>query len=372
MKKIGVLTAGGDCPGLNVVLRGIMKTALNNGIEVVGFRDGYKGLLEGDVMNLNRENTSGLIHRGGTILGASNKTNTFAIPEKQEDGSIIYVDKSDECAARMKDMGLDCLIVIGGDGSLKSARDYGLKGINVIGVPKTIDNDIVGTDITFGFNSAVTTATEAIDKLHTTAASHDRVLILEVMGRDSGFIALESGVAGGADVILIPEIPYDIEKVVERIETRRSRGRNFSIVVVAEGAKPIGGDVFVKKIVEDSPDQVRLGGVGNQVAEQIEKRTGMETRATVLGYMQRGGSPTAYDRVLSTLYGSTAVELAMQGKFNVMVAMKDNKLTTVDLDEVAGKDTAIGAPSSNRKGVALDSDLLLTARRIGIGFGDDK
>lgn len=370
VKKVGVITAGGDCPGLNAVIRGIVKTAEYAGVETYGFLEGYKGLLENRYIKLDPKITNGIISKGGTILGSNNKTNTFAIPVKNENGEIEYIDKSVEIAERLKKDGYDCLIIVGGDGSLKSARDYTRRGINVIGVPKTIDNDVPHTDITFGFYTAVEVATEAIDRIKTTAESHGRVLILEVMGRYAGWIALAAGIAGGADTILIPEIPYDLNKIVKKINQRKERGQNYSIIVVAEGAKPLGGELTVKSTVSDSPDKIRLGGAGDYVAKEVERFTGIEARSTMLGYLQRGGNTGPYDRILSTEYGSMAMQLAIEGKFNEMVALVDGKITHVPLDEVAGKDTKIGEESTNIKTVDLECDWIKTARRIGICLGD--
>lgn len=370
VKKVGIITAGGDCPGLNAVIRGIVKTAEYANVETYGFLEGYKGLLENRYIKLDSKITGDIISKGGTILGSNNKTNTFAIPVKNENGEIEYVDKSFEIAERLKKDNYDCLIIIGGDGSLKSARDYTKRGINVIGVPKTIDNDVPHTDTTFGFYTAVEIATEAIDRIKTTAESHGRALILEVMGRYAGWIALAAGIAGGADTVLIPEIPYDIDVVVNKINQRKERGRNYSIIVVAEGAKPLGGEMSVKSTVSDSPDSLRLGGAGEHVARELERLTGIESRSTILGYIQRGGNTGPYDRILSTEYGSMAMQLALEGKFNEMVTLLNGKLTHIPLDEVAGKDTKIGEKSSNIKQVDLDGDLVTTARRIGICLGD--
>jgi 6-phosphofructokinase 1 len=370
IKKVAIITAGGDCPGLNAVIRGIVKTAEYKGIETYGFLEGYKGLLENRYIKLDSYITSGTIYKGGTILGSNNKTNTFAIPIKTETGEIAYADKSFEIAERLKNDGFDCLIIVGGDGSLKSARDYTKRGVRVIGVPKTIDNDVPYTDMTFGFNTAVSIATEAIDRLHTTAESHGRIMILEVMGRYAGWIALESGIAGGADTILIPEIPYDLSSVAKKIEQRKQMGKNFSIIVVAEGAKPKDGELSIQKVVGDSPDKIRLGGAGELVAREIEKITGQEARATSLGYIQRGGNTSPYDRILATEYGAKAMELASEEIFDVMVTILNGKLTYVSLDDVAGKDTEIGASSSNLKLVDLDGEIIKTARRVGICFGD--
>ncbi|MBQ9280505.1 MAG: ATP-dependent 6-phosphofructokinase [Clostridia bacterium] len=372
VKKVGIITAGGDCPGLNAVIRGIVKTAEYANVETYGFLEGYKGLLENRYIKLDSGVTSDIISKGGTILGSNNKTNTFAIPVENDLGEIEYVDKSTEIVERLKKDNYDCLIVIGGDGSLKSARDYTRRGIPVIGVPKTIDNDVPNTDTTFGFYTAVEIATEAIDRIKTTAESHGRVLVLEVMGRYAGWIALAAGIAGGADTILIPEIPYDLNAIVNKIKQRKEkRGKNYSVIIVAEGAKPIGGDISIKSTVGDSPDSIRLGGAGEYVAKEIEKLTGKEARNTTLGYIQRGGNTGPYDRILSTELGSMAMQLAIEEKFNEMVTLLNGKITHVSLDEVAGKDTEIGAKSSNIKRVDLNGDLVQTARRIGICLGDN-
>ena len=372
IKKVGILTAGGDCPGLNAVVRGIVKTAEYNGIETYGFLEGYKGLLENRLIKLDSYVTSGILRKGGTILGSNNKTNTFAIPVKNEKGEVAYVDKSFEIADRLRDEGFDALIVIGGDGSLKSARDYMRRGINVIGVPKTIDNDLPYTDVTFVFNTAMNVATEAIDRLHTTAESHGRIMVLEVMGRYAGWIALEAGIAGGADTVLIPEIPYDLNKVLDKINQRRKMGKNFSIIVVAEGAKPKEGAISIRKTEENGAglDSVKLGGAGEYVAREIERLANQEARATNLGYVQRGGDTSPYDRILATEYGSMAMQLAIDEKFGEMVTMLNGKLTHVSLDDVAGRNTETGSKSSNLKLVDLQSDIVNTARRVGICLGD--
>ena len=372
MRKIAILTAGGDCPGLNAVIRGAVKTAEYNNVEVYGFLEGYKGLLENRYIKLDSKAVSGILHRGGTILGSHNATNTFAVPEIKPNGERIFVDKSFEIAERLKNEGFDCIIVVGGDGSLKSARDYMFRGINVIGVPKTIDNDVPFTDVTFGFNTAVDVATEAVDRLHTTAASHGRIMVLEVMGRYAGWIALSAGIAGGADTILIPEIPYDLDCVMKKIEQRRNVGKNFSIIVVAEGAVPKAGTRAIREIEEanNGLDVVKLGGAGAYVAKHIEELSGQEARATTLGYLQRGGNTSPYDRILSMEYGSAAMQLAIEEKFGRMVTMLNGRIQSISLDEVAGKDTEIGSKSSNLKLVNLDGDLIKTARRVGICLGD--
>ncbi|NLW47632.1 MAG: 6-phosphofructokinase [Firmicutes bacterium] len=360
VKRIGVLTGGGDCPGLNAVLRAVVKTAIGRyGLEVIGFRDGYRGLVVNDYLKLKRSNVSGILVRGGTILGSSNRDNPFNF-KIEADGKVEYTDMSDQVVKNIEELGIDCMVIIGGDGTMASARDFAHKGLKVIGVPKTIDNDLSATDTTFGFMTAVNTATDALDKLHTTAESHHRIMILEVMGRYAGWIALESGIAGGADVILIPEIPYDIKKVAQKINDRKSRGKSFSIIVVAEGAKPLGGEMVVGKMVKDSPDPVRLGGIGNFVAQQLESLTCLETRVTVLGHVQRGGSPTTYDRILSTRYGVAAVELAQAERFGMMVSLQGDTITAVPIDDAVGK----------LKTVPPEGELVRVGKSIGVEFGD--
>ena len=361
IKKIALLTGGGDCPGLNAVIRSVTRTAiLEYGYEVIGYKFGYRGLYNNDFIPLTMNTVSGILHRGGTILYSSNKDNLFDYAV-EENGKVVKKDVSDVAVENMKKEGVDALIVIGGDGTLTSARDFGRKGVNVIGVPKTIDNDLGATDVTFGFNTAIDVATEALDRLHTTAESHHRIMILEVMGRNAGWIALESGIAGSADVILIPEIPYDINKIVEKIKERERNGRLFSIIVVAEGAKSKDGEVVISKIVEDSPDPIRLGGIGNKLAFDLEKLIKHhEIRSTVLGHIQRGGNTSTYDRILSTRYGVAAVELVHEGKFGNMVCLKGDTMSYVKLEEVIG----------NNKGVDLNGELVKVARKIGISFAD--
>lgn len=373
MKKIAILTNGGDAPGLNAVIRAIVKTAETNGIEAYGFIEGYKGLLNNDYVRLDPNgNASGILDKGGTIIGTSNNTNVFNYKVVKEDGTVEYQDLSDKCVENIRNAGFECIFTLGGDGTQKSSRDFCLKGVNCIGVPKTIDNDVAHTETTFGYNTAVSVAMEALDRLHTTASAHHRVLTLEVMGRYAGWIALESAIAGGADVALIPEIPYDINKVVEKIQKRKENGKAFSIVVVSEGAKPKDGEISIKKVLDDGAglDNIRLGGAGELVADQIEKLTGMTTRNTVLGYVQRGGTPTSFDRVLSTRYGVKAMELAMQGIFKVLVTYKGGEMGYVDLDDVVGRNAKVGAASSKNRTVPLDHDLVKVARELGMCLGD--
>ena len=345
VKKVAIITNGGDCPGLNAVIRAIVKTAETNGVECYGYIEGYRGLYKNNYIKLESNGSaSGLLHRGGTIIGASNNTNLFNL-KVEENGKTVYKDVSDICVENVRKAGFDCIFTLGGDGTQKSARDFSVKGLNIIGVPKTIDNDVAHCEITFGYNTAVSVATEALDRLHSTAESHHRIMVLEVMGRYAGWIALESAIAGGADVALIPEIPYDINSIVNKINKRKAEGKKFSIVVVSEGAKPKDGTMVIKKQLNDGKglDNIRLGGIGDKLAEDLENLTGMVSRNTTLGYVQRGGTPTAYDRVLSTKYGYKAMELALDGIFNVLVTLQGGKLGYVSLEEVVGKNKEIGA-----------------------------
>ena len=360
IKKIGIMTAGGDCPGLNPVIRAVVRTAiLKYGLEVVGFNHGYKGLYNNDVVPLTLESVSGILPIGGTMLYSSNKDNLFDYAV-EENGVIVQKDVSDVGVENMKKNGIDAMVIIGGDGTLTSGRDFARKGVKVVGVPKTIDNDLGCTDYTFGFDTAVSVACEAADRLHSTAVSHSRIMVLEVMGRYAGWIALNAGISGGADAILIPEIPYDINKVAQTLKERTKQGKNFSVVVVAEGAKPKDGEVFVSKVIEGSPDPIRLGGIGNKVAEDLEKLVGLEARSTILGHIQRGGTPTSHDRILSTRYGAAAVELLMQGKFGVMVTLDGDDMSYASLEDVIGQNKAVDP----------EGELVTIAKGIGISFGD--
>ena len=328
MKRMGILTGGGDAPGLNAVIRAAAKTAIYQyGCEVFGIRDGYDGFIdEKGIIPLGIENVRGILPRGGTILGAANRGNPYA-RKVIRNGIEVTIDVSDEIVKGIKKLELDALLVLGGDGTLRIAHELYQKGVPIIGVPKTIDNDIGGTEATFGFDTAVTTATEAIDRLHTTAEAHHRVMVLELMGRDAGFIALHAGVSGGSDVILIPEIPFKFDSVVAKVRERVERGMLFSIVVVSEGAKPLGG----VQVFSRGGDEVyvpRLGGLGQMVGEYIEKQ-GFETRVTVLGHLQRGGTPTPFDRWLATRFGAAAVRLAALGKFDRMVALRAGKIIDI-------------------------------------------
>ncbi len=360
MKRIGILTGGGDAPGLNAVIRAAVKTALNQyQCEVFGIKNGYDGFLEADgSIPLGREEVRGILPRGGTILGTANRGNPYA-RKVIRDGQEVTIDVSDEIVRGIREQKLDALLVLGGDGTLRIAHELALKGVPVIGVPKTIDNDIGGTEITFGFDTALNIATEAIDRLHTTAESHHRVMVIELMGRDAGFITLNAGVSGGADVVLIPEIPFKFESIMKRIQTRAERGSKFSILAVSEGAKPLGGEQIFSRL-GDAVFVPRLGGIGQRVAEYVEMQ-GFESRVTVLGHLQRGGTPTAFDRWLATRYGAAAVRLAARGGFDRMVALQRGEITDIPIAE------AVAVP----KRVNLNSDAVITARNIGISFGDE-
>src|SRR5437016_7943829 len=334
--KVGVLTGGGDCPGLNAVIRAVVrKGTFHYEDEFVGFMEGWRGLLEDKTMELDLATVGGILPRGGTILRTS-RTN----PAKREGGL-------QRCADTLKKHGCDALIAIGGDDTLSVAKKLFDKGLKVVGVPKTIDNDLAGTDFTFGFDTAVDVATEAIDRVHTTAEAHNRVIVVEVMGRDAGWIAMYSGIAGGADVILIPEIPFDVDKVAETIRLRHARGRYFSIVVVAEGAKfstdvdPKHGAPIVQDIEKDEFGHARLGGIGNILAREIERRMGFETRTVVLGHIQRGGSPSAFDRVLATRYGLGAIDMVHRGEFGCMAALRANKIVSIPLADAVSKNRTV-------------------------------
>lgn len=359
-KRVGVLTGGGDCPGLNAVIRAIVKKGiLQYNMEIVGIFDGYKGLIENSFEILKMQDVSGILTRGGTILGTSNRDNPFQY-QIEIQGKKEVKDVSNQVLENIKKMNLSALIVIGGDGSLKIAYELYKKGIKIVGVPKTIDNDLSATDVTFGFDTALVTATEAIDKLHSTAESHHRVMIIEVMGRNAGWIALHSGIAGGADVILIPEIPFKIDSICKKISERHTTGKKFSIIVISEGAYEKGGNIVVKKMVKDITEPIRLGGISNKVSEAIEKETELETRVTVLGHLQRGGTPSPFDRILATRLGSMAIQLVHEEKFGVMVALHSSIINKVPIED------AIGKP----KYVDPEEQIVKIARSIGICFGD--
>jgi phosphofructokinase-like protein len=358
--RIAISTGGGDAPGLNAVIRAAVLSAINRGWEVMGIKRGFAGLLgEDEVIPLTKDSVRGIAHLGGTILRTTNRGNPFAYPRRQDDGTMTTEDRSDELMETARRLGIDAVISIGGDGSLDIAQRLCDKGMRIVGVPKTIDNDVSGTVTTFGFDTAVNTALEAIDKLHTTAESHDRVMIMEVMGRDAGFIALHSGVAGTADVILIPEIPYDLGKVCEKIMARDRAGRHFSIVVVAEGAFPAGGRSST--LGESMPGEARrLGGVAETIAREIQTVTGKETRSLVLGHLQRGGMPTGYDRLLATRFGGAAVRAVADGKWGHMVALQTPHIVAIPIAEALRE----------AKRVDPTHDVVMTARATGISFGD--
>lgn len=360
IRRIAVSTGGGDAPGLNAVIRAVVLAGLRRGWEVYGIRKGYSGLLGEDaIIPLDKEAVRGISHIGGTILGTTNRGNPFEWPVKDANGKMITVDRSDEVVAAFHERGFDAMVAIGGDGSLKIANELCKKGIPVVGVPKTIDNDLAVTEVTFGFLTAVQTATEAIDKLHSTAESHERVFVLEVMGRHTGWIALESGISGTADVILIPEIPYDIDKVCAKINERYDNGRRFAIVVVAEGAAPRAGSAsFVETNLVGQAD--RYGGVADSLAREIGDRTGHETRAMVLGHLQRGGVPTSFDRLIAMRFGAAAVRCIEKGEFGTMVALEEPEIKAIPIEDAI----------SQIKHVPVHSDLVETARDMGISFGD--
>lgn len=358
-KRLGVLTGGGDCPGLNAVIRAVVKTAENEyDTEVIGFFDGYEGLVENRFRPLDMKEVPGLLTRGGTILGTSNRADPFNYPVLQGD-EYVHLDRSNQAIFNFESLGLDVLIAIGGDGTMAASAGLAAKGLRVVGVPKTIDNDLVGTDVTFGFDSALVTATEAIDKIHTTAQSHHRVMIIEVMGRYAGWLALGSGIAGGGDIILMPEFPYDIEAVCDQVKLRKSQGKNFSIVVVGEGAKALGGEMVVQRRVKNSPDAIRLGGISNRLAAQIEGLLSVECRVTILGHLLRGGTPSAFDRLLATQLGVKAVHLAMQGEVGQMVSWRNNRAESVAIEDVAGK----------MRLVTAEHPWVKTAEAIGVCLG---
>lgn len=359
IRRLGVVTGGGDCPGLNAVIRAVVLGAINRGWEIYGIERGFEGLLSSErVSSMNRESVRGIIHTGGTILGTSNRGNPFRLKQVQ-DGEAVFVDVSQEVVNQFHALGLDALVVIGGDGTLTIANHLAQMGVPIIGVPKTIDNDLMATEVTFGFHTALVTATDAIDKVHATAESHERVMIVEVMGRYSGWIALFSGLAGGADIILLPEIPYRIEALIKKLHERWERKRKFAIIVASEGALPLGGERVYK--AREEGREPRLGGIAQQLEQDLQAATGYETRSLVLGHLQRGGQPTPTDRILATRFGAAAVRAIENGERNVMVAIQANKIITVPLEEAI----------KNRKQVPIDSDVIRSAREIGISFGDE-
>ena len=361
IKRVGVLTAGGDCPGLNAVIRAVTKSLIGkHHMEVVGVKDGFQGLIERNAQMLSANDVSGILTQGGTILGTNNKSNPFKY-RVEKNGEAVIEDRSDDVLDNAQKMGIEALVTIGGDGTQWIALGLAKKGMRVVGVPKTIDNDLRETDLTFGHDTAVQIATEAIDRIHTTAMSHHRVMVVETMGRNAGWIALNAGIAGGGDIILVPEIPYTIGSICKKIENRVANGRLFSIVVVAEGAKAVGGEQVVKERVADPSMPIRLGGVGQKVADEIEEATGIETRVTVLGHLQRGGTPTALDRILATRFGAVAAHLVTEGVSGRMVAIKGNHIVSVPLE------AAVAGP----KLIDPESSLVKAAREVGASFGDE-
>ncbi|OPY71528.1 MAG: 6-phosphofructokinase 1 [Syntrophorhabdus sp. PtaU1.Bin058] len=360
-KKIAINTGGGDAPGLNAVIEAVVMSASKRNWEVYGIKNGYTGLLNiNEIVRLTPEMVRGISSMGGTIIGTTNKGNPFEMPISNATGGIEIRDISDKVVENFNRLGFDCLVAVGGDGSLKIAYDFFKKGVPVVGVPKTIDNDLGGTVITFGFDTAVSIATEAIDRLHSTARSHDRVMVVEVMGRHAGWIALNSGVSGGADVILLPEIPFDVDRICKHIMDNELHGRHYAIVVAGEGAAPIGGAELSKGPGEVGRQDVVLGGVGEFVARAIAEKTGKDTRSIVLGHLQRGGSPTTFDRLVSLRFGAAAVRMVETGQFGVMVALEPPVMKGVPLADVIGK----------IRRVSLDSDSVQTARELGICLGD--
>ncbi len=364
IKRIGILTAGGDCPGLNAVVRAVSKNALGHGIEVFGVRNGFDGLVRNDIFPLTNEKVSGILTLGGTILGTSNIANPFkytlppfGTPEKPQDVSSVVLHNFKEC-------GLDALITIGGDGTLHMSQQFVERGMPIVAVPKTIDNDLDATDQTFGFDSALAIATEAIDRLHTTAQSHHRVMIVETMGRYAGWIALRSALAGGGDVVLIPEIPYNDDVIVDYILNRKRNGKNFSIVVAAEGAKNEAGEQAIARTVAGSTDAIRLGGIAYKLSDMIERRTGIESRACVLGHTQRGGCPTAFDRWLSTLYGAKAFDMVLEGKFGHMASFRNFNITEVKIADAIAKLKLVD-PQGKEVKAALEVGMSFGSAQIG-------
>ena len=353
-KRIGILTSGGDCPGLNAVIRSVAKSLiLQHNAEILGFEDGFQGLIEERIQPLNYRDVSGILTLGGTILGTSNRANPFSYYRRGD------ADVSAQVVKFVRTLGMDALVVIGGDGTMSISHRLQQLGVNIVGVPKTIDNDLFATERTFGFDSAVAVATEAIDRLHTTAQSHQRVMIVETMGRYAGWIALYAGVAGGADVILVPEFEYEIDEIVRICKEREVGGQRFTIIVIAEGSKPAGGSMVIQELVSNSPDPIRLGGISKVLETQLEAHLRSEIRTTILGHTQRGGTPTPFDRNLATSFGAYAASMVAAGEFGKMVALQNNRLTSVPLSEVAEKVRVI----------PHDAAMLSTALAVGTSFG---
>ena len=367
-KKIAILTGGGDAPGLNAVIYALVR-ACRQDYDVIGYRFGYRGLYDNDFVPLTVENTSGILHKGGTMLFSSNKDNLFNYTV-EENGKKVKRDVSDVAIENMKKEGVEALVVLGGDGTLTSARDFARKGVNVIGVPKTIDNDLASTDITFGFDTAVNIVVENLGRLHTTAESHHRVMVVEVMGRSAGWIALHAGIAGSADVILIPEIPYSLDKVVEKVNRRKLRGKRFTIIVVTEGAAEQGGEAVVGRIVEDSPDAIRFGGIAAKLANDLEKHIENEVRHCTLGHIQRGGDTSPADRLLSIRYGVKAGEMIKEGQFGNMVCLRNGNMEFESLEVVLGSSATGSTAMGLSKRVDPNHETVQVARSLGISFGD--
>jgi ATP-dependent phosphofructokinase / diphosphate-dependent phosphofructokinase len=361
IKRIGILTGGGDCPGLNAVIRGITKPAIQEyGMSVIGISDGFEGFVEGRMHELENKDVSGILSLGGTILGTSNKGDPFKYPLEGIDGKANVTDASQWVIKHYKEWRLDAIIAIGGDGTMNIAQKLIDMGMNIVGVPKTIDNDLEATDLTFGYDTALYIATEAIDRLHTTASSHHRVMIVEVMGRYTGWIALGAGLAGGADVILIPEIPFGWQSIYDKVIERGMHGKRFSIICVAEGAKAIDGEMVALETNAKKADPIRLGGIGNLLAKRIQEDAGLETRATILGHLQRGGSPTPFDRNLATKFGTMAVKLVAEGDFGKMVNLRGNMVSSIPIKDAV----------ANLKRVSLDNQLVIAAKAVGTSFGE--
>ena len=362
VKRIGIMTGGGDCPGLNAVIRAATKTAiLQHGIEVWGIEDGFLGLIEDRMRRLDMSAASNILTLGGTILGTSNKANPahFRVGTDSR-GEPVFEDVRDRVVANVRRRGLDGIVCIGGDGTMSGANGLIEKGLRFVGVPKTIDNDLMHTEVTFGFQTAVNVATDALDRIHTTASSHHRVMLVETMGRNAGWLTLHAGLASGADVILIPEIPFHLDVVCDFCVGRSKRGKAFSMLAVGEGTKPVGGEVVVDRVVHDSPDPIRLGGVSQVLSQQISDKTGLETRATILGHVQRGGTPCAYDRILATQFGHAAMELLVAGQWDRLVVMQRGQLCSVPISEVADR----------QRTIQPDDPLIAAARAVGTCFGD--
>jgi len=358
VKRIGILTGGGDCPGLNAVIRGVAKPAHDHGLTVLGIQDGFEGLVEGKAHELYNKDVSGILTQGGSILGSSNKGDPFHWPEEVGDEIQIF-DRSKKALRNYEAWNLDAVIAIGGDGTMHISKKLSEMGMNIVGVPKTIDNDLEATDQTFGHDSAVYVVSEALDRLRTTASTHHRVMVIEVMGRYAGWIALNGGLAGGADIILLPEFPFDWEEIYDKVEQRNMQGKRFSLVCVAEGAKAIDGKMIVKATDIKRTDPIQLGGIAEHVSKMIEDNTGLETRYTVLGHLQRGGSPTPYDRILSTRFGTFAINLAMNRMFGRMVALKGAEITSVEIEDAI----------KEQKLVTKENSIVHAALQVGVDFG---